>query len=71
VLVAGGNYTPSNRLLADAELFDPQTGTFSETGGLQIARGSLLMTALGTSGHVLVTGGFGPATAAGAAELYQ
>jgi hypothetical protein len=71
VLVAGGNYTPANLLLADAELFDPQTGTFSETGGLQIARGNLLMTTLGTSGHVLVTGGFGPATAAGAAELYQ
>jgi hypothetical protein len=71
VLVAGGYNLQGNVLLADAELFNPQTGTFSGTGGLQNARESLVMTALGKSGHVLLTGGFGPQTASVAAELYQ
>jgi len=71
VLVAGGYNLENNLLLADAELFNPQTGTFSGTGGLQTAREYLVMTALGKSGHVLLTGGFGPQTASVAAEVYQ
>jgi hypothetical protein len=49
-------------------LFDPTTGTFSETGGLQIeAGGGFVMTALGKSSNAvaLVTGDVG------AAQLYQ
>jgi hypothetical protein len=72
VLVAGGiDWLVENGLLADAELYDPQTSTFSGTGGLQNARSSLVMTALGTSGRALVTGGFGAPSVAAAAELYE
>ena len=40
VLVAGGENTtfPGNGSLADAELYDSSTGTFSETGELEVAR---------------------------------
>jgi WD40 repeat protein len=71
VLVAGGHDLTYTLVLADAELYHPQTGTFSGTGGLQTARASQVMTALGKSGRVLVTGGAGPLTASVAAELYQ
>jgi hypothetical protein len=70
VLVAGGYYSPGNVVLADAELYDPKNGTFSETGGLQNARDNVLLTALGGSGGVLLTGG-AASSAATAAELYR
>jgi hypothetical protein len=74
VLVAGGS---SIFVTADvpgccdaryAELFDPTTGRFSQTGGLQInADTSFVITALGKGGTALalVTGDVGPA------QLYQ
>jgi Galactose oxidase, central domain len=76
VLVAGGSAldpsNPTSNLPPPtanyAELFDPTTGTFSETGGLQIeAGGGFVMTALGKSSNAvaLVTGDVG------AAQLYQ
>ena len=71
VLVAGGYYSPGNIDTADAELYEPQTGTFSETGGLLNARDNVVLTALGTSGRVLLTGGVSPLGVSTAAELYQ
>jgi hypothetical protein len=74
VLVAGGSSifasagVPGCCDARYAELFDPTTGTFSETGGLQIdADNSFAITPLGKGGTALalVTGG------AGAAQLYQ
>jgi len=60
VLVAGGeDLDSSNPVPKYAELFDPTTGTFSETGGLQIgADRDAVMTALGKSSAALalVTG---------------
>lgn len=77
VLVAGGSVVdpsdPTNPSFQSnppkyAELFDPTTGTFSETGGLQMyADSSFVLTALGKNNNALalVTGD------AGAAQLYQ
>jgi hypothetical protein len=42
--------------LSEAELYDPTTGTFSATGGMNTARGSLTMTRL-NNGEVLAVGG--------------
>jgi hypothetical protein len=77
VLIAGGsgfgtdagNVPVSGVSLKHADLFDPTTATFSSTGALQIARSSPTMTALGTSGQVLVVGGGGQDMAS--AEVYQ
>ena len=78
VLVAGGD--PNDILnvggtsygwvpapLASAELFDPASGTFTETGGLVQARENHTTTLL-NDGTVLVTGGFWYANEA---ETYQ
>ena len=74
VLVAGGSsiFAPADIPgcceARYAELFDPTTGTFSETGGLQIdADSSFAITPLGKGGTALalVTGD------ADAAQLYQ
>ena len=86
VLVAGGrtDSTSSYHLsLAYAEVFDPSTGVFAETGGLQIPRLTPIVTALplGSSALALLTGGAndtGNANGTGdtqtteaSAELYQ
>jgi Galactose oxidase, central domain/Kelch motif len=79
VLIAGGD--PENIMnlvigvsigsfpspLNSAELFNPTTGTFTETGGLGMARENHTSTLL-NDGTVLVTGGFWYAPAA---ETYQ
>jgi hypothetical protein len=66
VLVAGGEISitsldniPYHLTLPYAEVFDPITGTFAETGGLQIPRYTTIMTALpaGSSALALLTGG--------------
>jgi hypothetical protein len=73
VLVAGGENTtyPGNGSLADAELYDPSTGAFSETGELNVARGfasSMLL----DDGDVLVTGGISNVPSdLSSAELYD
>jgi len=64
VLIAGwGNAT--------AELFDPSTGTFSQTGSMSLARTAHTATLL-ADGKVLIAGGTGaPGQPLGEAELYD
>ena len=64
VLIAGwGNAT--------AELFDPSTGTFSQTGSMSLARTAHTATLL-ASGKVLIAGGTGaPGQPLAEAELYD
>ena len=59
VLVAGGfagQYEYSSNAVATAELWDPATGSFTETGSLSVARAGHSATLL-ADGRVLVTGG--------------
>jgi large repetitive protein len=71
VLVAGGEgpgqFIPP---LADAELYNPATRSFAETGSLHTARSSAAATLL-PGGQVLIAGGFGPNGALASAELYD
>jgi len=74
VLIAGGVNTPGDGTsLASAELYDPQSGTFSATGSMAAARYGHTATLL-PSGRVLIAGGTSnlvfpaPLTAA---ELYD
>ncbi len=55
VVIAGG-LGSDGRPLASAELFDPETGTWTATGALTSARSSHTATLLGT-GRILVVGG--------------
>ena len=68
VLVAGGfNGTE----LASAELYDPASGTWTDTGSLNTARFIHTATLL-PNGKVLVAGGFGSnGFALASAELYD
>jgi Putative Ig domain/Galactose oxidase, central domain/Kelch motif len=56
VLLAGGSDS-SNNALASAELYDPNSGTFSPTGSMNQARGSSATGVLLANGKVLVSGG--------------
>ena len=67
VLIAGGNTTSGDQV---AELYDPATGTFSDTGSTTILRGAhtaTLLTVGALAGQVLIAGGSDSATA----ELYN
>jgi WD40 repeat protein len=68
----GGTTNTSNTIQSIAELYDPATGTFTQTtGGLNTARRSHQATLLYT-GKVLVAGGFDTSTTVTAsAELYD
>ncbi|HLJ13715.1 MAG TPA: kelch repeat-containing protein [Bryobacteraceae bacterium] len=66
VLVAGGADS-SSLPVANAELYDPATGTFTPTGNMVIARYEHTATLL-NNGKVLIAGGFDPYTTA---ELYD
>src|SRR5437588_39524 len=67
VLVAGGG---GGVLLAQAELYDPATGTWSPTGSMAIARSGHTATLL-PSGKVLVAGGSNGSGVSASAELYD
>ena len=72
VLVAGGVAdTFDSAVLASAELYDPVTGTWTNTGSMAVGRASHTAVLL-SSGKVLVCGGFnsgfGPLASA---ELYD
>lgn len=72
VLVAGGEKSSgSANRLASAEIYDPATGFFSDTGSMADARKEHTATRL-NSGEILVAGGNGLAgTALVSAELYD
>jgi galactose oxidase-like protein/Kelch motif protein len=69
VLVAGG-FRPGEVTLASAELFDPQTGTFSPTGQMTSVRSGHTATLL-KNGFVLLSGGFDDEAPLRTAELYD
>jgi Kelch motif len=72
VLIAGGgNITDITSLsLATAELYDPETGTFSPAGSMTTARFSQTATLL-SDGRVLIAGGDSSFNPLSSAELYQ
>jgi WD40 repeat protein len=77
VLVVGGGITcePTCTPVAYAELYDPATGRFTQTGSMVVPRESQTATLL-TDGRVLITGGTSWCTADGcedaaSAELYD
>ena len=80
VLIAGG-YSGEGRTatsVAESELFDPSTGTFTPTGSMTTPRDEHTATLL-TDGRVLIAGGYSgsygngsdPANALSSAELYD
>ena len=70
VLIAGGRNS-SNNAIANAELFNPATGTFTATGSLNTAR-ALHSATLLPSGMVLITGGENSSgNPTSSAELYN
>src|SRR5689334_7733377 len=74
VLVAGGATTgfPS-QISATAELYNPDTGTFTPTGNMTVPRGQHSATLLG-NGKVLIAGGRNGMNGSqnlGTAELYD
>jgi N-acetylneuraminic acid mutarotase len=77
VLVVGGAIDPDGQaVLASAELYDPATGSWTDTGNLATARQGHTATPL-PDGKVLVTGGIGPfvgptdSVALASTELYD
>jgi hypothetical protein len=76
VLIVGGSWCKGNVCngfdpLASAELFDPDTETFSPTGSMSIARTGHTATLL-NNGTVLITGGVNPVLGSDAtAEIYD
>src|ERR1035437_1205776 len=66
VLIAGGSTDITGLGDTSAELFDPATGTFTQTGSMTVARMNQSATRL-LDGRVLIAGGSGDASA----ELYD
>jgi len=72
VLVAGGvgDMNETTVSLAEAELYDPASNSWSTTGSLNTGRAEFTATVLG-SGQVLAAGGLGDFGTLASAELYQ
>ncbi len=78
VLVLGGYSAPEGQslaLLASAEIYDPDAGSFGPTGSMQTARSAMTATLLG-DGRVLVAGGYtmdaaGASVPLASAEIYD
>jgi len=74
VLIAGGSITPSSpSFLTSAELYDPDTRTFTRTGDMTVARQTHTATLL-NNGRVLIVGGWEnspPLYGLASAELYD
>ncbi|VWB42369.1 putative Ig domain-containing protein [Burkholderia lata] len=71
VLVVGGiEIGDFGTYVAEAELFDPVSGTWTTTGSLNVARAHHIATLL-PGGRVLVAGGGSPAGITATAELYD
>lgn len=71
VLIVGGTSDGGNTIQSSAELFNPQTGTFTSTGNLNQARWMHTATLL-NDGTVLITGGAGTGgTPLSSAEIYN
>ncbi len=76
VLVAGGEPTAPGsayHVLASADLYDPQAGTWSATGSMHVGRSNHTATLL-PDGKVLVAGGYGQqggGSATSSAEVYD
>jgi hypothetical protein len=72
VLVAGGHADTSNGVTGSAELYDPQTGTWTVTGSMVTPRAGHTATLL-PDGRVLVAGGgdYGDDWTMASAELYD
>ena len=76
VLVTGGygkndSYYYSSFSLSNAELYDPATGTWSNTGSMNYARGDSFTSTLLPNGKVLVAGGYNNGLCLSSAELYD
>lgn len=74
VLIAGGynlSLSGSSTYLASAEIYDPQTGTFSPTGSMVAARDSHTATLLRDGRVLIVGGGNHDEQAFASAELYD
>lgn len=70
VLIAGGvNSSGSANTLADAQLYDPTTDTFTPTGTMATARFYQTATLM-DNGKVLVAGGYNTSGVVGTAEVY-
>ena len=70
VLVAGGNNAAGTKTFADAEIYDPASGTWLATGRLAEGRTRPSLTLL-LNGLVLVTGGQGDQGTLASSELYD
>jgi hypothetical protein len=70
VLVAGGNNAAGTNTFADAEIYDPASGTWSATGRLAEGRTRPSATLL-LNGLVLVAGGQGDQGTLASSELYD
>jgi hypothetical protein len=66
-----GGFDANNAILAAVELYDPTSGTFVGTGGLQTPRAYDTATLLKDGTTVLVTGGTAGRATLATAEEYQ